>query len=67
MIPALDPHPESDFQPFGNSGSGVRSSKKRNHNNSGPGSPIQSWIFRLLVIPDPDSVKSGIATPLTES
>ena len=34
IILALDPYPESDFQPFGNSGSGLRSSEKWNSNTS---------------------------------
>ena len=34
MIPALDPDPESDFQPFGNSKSRFGSSKKWNRNTS---------------------------------
>ena len=34
MIKALDPNLESDFQPFGDSGSGFRSNKKWNHNTS---------------------------------
>ena len=32
MIPALDPDPGSDFQIFGNSGSGFGPSKKQNRN-----------------------------------
>ena len=31
MIPALDPDPESDFQFFGDFGSGFRSNTKWNH------------------------------------
>ena len=34
MIPVLDPDPEYDFQPFGDSGSGFGSGKKWNRNTS---------------------------------
>ena len=34
MIPGLDPDPETDFQPFGDSKPGFGSSKKWNRNTS---------------------------------
>ena len=72
MVLGLDPDPESDFQLFGDPDLDL---VKR-----GIMTPIevlcfqawiwiQSLIFSLLVIPDPDSdpVRSVIVTPLTHS
>ena len=61
IIPALDPDTESDFQLFGDSGSGFRSRKKRNHNVLSFWDSIRSQIFSLLMFlnPDLDPVKSG--------
>ena len=57
MITSLDPDPESDFQLYGDSRFG--SNVKRNYNTDIgviilAQDPIQSRIFRLLVIPDLD-------------
>ena len=68
MIPALDPDMESDFQLFGDSGSGFRSSKKRNRNT-------YKGVMILAHDPDPESdfhpfgdsgsIFIGIVIPLT--
>ena len=60
MSPALYPDLESDFQDFGNSVSGSRSSIMCNHNTRRgyrilAMDPNRSQIFNLLIIPDPAS------------
>ena len=52
-IPALDPDPEYDFQPFGDSGSRFGSSKKWNRNTS------SCHQFRTLPPPLPASGAHG--------
>ena len=59
MILSLDPDLESNFQLFGGSGSGLGSSKGRNHNiYSGimiPAlDPEPDRVFSFLLISDPD-------------
>ena len=56
MSPALDPDLESDFQDFGNSVSGSRSSIMCSRGYMILAmDPNRSQIFNLLIIPDPDS------------